>query len=113
MNAKRAEDVVTLQRLLEEARDAERRPALSVRVVQVTLPHRGESCKVKHCICVSYDMILVTNSVFIHCVLHVSVHDFPNRQMLCFVLDLQVSRIIDGDMDDSCDHELYAILPII
>ncbi|KAF7088257.1 hypothetical protein CFC21_091383 [Triticum aestivum] len=51
VNAERAEDVVTHQRLLEEARDPARRPALSVRVVQV-------------------------------------------------------SRIIDGDMDDSCDHEM-------
>ncbi|XP_062217978.1 serine/threonine-protein kinase STY46-like isoform X2 [Phragmites australis] len=36
VNAERAEDVVTHQRLLEEARDPERRPALSVRVVQVS-----------------------------------------------------------------------------
>ncbi|KAL6848356.1 hypothetical protein ACP4OV_021650 [Aristida adscensionis] len=36
VNAARAEDVVTHQRLLEEARDPERRPALSVRVVQVS-----------------------------------------------------------------------------
>ncbi|KAJ1277576.1 hypothetical protein BS78_04G014800 [Paspalum vaginatum] len=48
VNAERADDVVTHQRLLEDARDPERRPALSVRVVQV-------------------------------------------------------SRIIDGDMDNSCD----------
>ncbi|XP_066369312.1 uncharacterized protein [Miscanthus floridulus] len=34
VNAERADDVVTHQRLLEEARDSERRPALSVRVVQ-------------------------------------------------------------------------------
>lgn len=38
MNAERADDVVTHQRLLQEARDPERRPALSVRVVQVTDP---------------------------------------------------------------------------
>ncbi|CAD6252126.1 unnamed protein product [Miscanthus lutarioriparius] len=36
VNAERADDVVTHQRLLEEARDPERRPALSVRVVQVS-----------------------------------------------------------------------------
>jgi hypothetical protein len=36
VNAERAEDVVTHQRLLEEARDPQRRPALAVRVVQVT-----------------------------------------------------------------------------
>ncbi|VAI42635.1 unnamed protein product [Triticum turgidum subsp. durum] len=54
VNAERAEDVVTHQRLLEEARDPARRPALSVRVVQV-------------------------------------------------------SRIIDGDMDDSCDHEMEMV----
>lgn len=35
VNAERAEDVVTHQRLLQEARDPHRRPALSVRVVQV------------------------------------------------------------------------------
>jgi hypothetical protein len=35
VNAERAEDVVTHQRLLEEARDPQRRPALAVRVVQV------------------------------------------------------------------------------
>ena len=35
------------------------------------------------------------------------------RKVVCFMFDLQVSRIIDGDMDDSCDHEVYAILPII
>jgi hypothetical protein len=29
--------------------------------------------------------------------------------MLCFVLDLQVSRIIDGDMDDSSDHEMEMV----
>ncbi|CAD6218096.1 unnamed protein product [Miscanthus lutarioriparius] len=34
VNAERVDDVVTHQRLLEEARDPERRPALSVRVVQ-------------------------------------------------------------------------------
>ena len=38
VNAERADDVVTHQRLLEEARDPERRPALSVRVVQVRNP---------------------------------------------------------------------------
>uniref|UniRef100_A0ACD5TBT3 Uncharacterized protein n=1 Tax=Avena sativa TaxID=4498 RepID=A0ACD5TBT3_AVESA len=36
VNAERAEDVVTHQRLLEEARDPQRRPALAVRVVQVS-----------------------------------------------------------------------------
>uniref|UniRef100_J3L919 non-specific serine/threonine protein kinase n=1 Tax=Oryza brachyantha TaxID=4533 RepID=J3L919_ORYBR len=36
VNAERAEDVVTHQRLLEEARDPDRLPALSVRVVQVS-----------------------------------------------------------------------------
>ena len=36
VNAERAEDVVTHQRLLEEARDPQRRPALAVRVIQVT-----------------------------------------------------------------------------
>ncbi|AQK67922.1 serine/threonine-protein kinase STY46 isoform 1 [Zea mays] len=36
VNAERADDVVTHQRLLQEARDPERRPALSVRVVQVS-----------------------------------------------------------------------------
>ncbi|KAI5010689.1 hypothetical protein ZWY2020_012826 [Hordeum vulgare] len=36
VNAERAEDVVTHQRLLEEARDPQRRPALSVRVVEVS-----------------------------------------------------------------------------
>ncbi|KAG8057928.1 hypothetical protein GUJ93_ZPchr0002g23281 [Zizania palustris] len=36
VNAERAEDVVTHQRLLEEARGPDRRPALSVRVVQVS-----------------------------------------------------------------------------
>ncbi|XP_062224286.1 serine/threonine-protein kinase STY46-like [Phragmites australis] len=36
VNAERAEDVLTHQRLLEEARNPERRPALSVRVVQVS-----------------------------------------------------------------------------
>ncbi|KQJ92958.1 serine/threonine-protein kinase STY46 [Brachypodium distachyon] len=36
VNAERAEDVVTHQRLLQEARDPHRRPALSVRVVQVS-----------------------------------------------------------------------------
>ncbi|CAL5024395.1 unnamed protein product [Urochloa decumbens] len=36
VNAERADDVVTHQRLLEEARDPERRPALSVRVVQIS-----------------------------------------------------------------------------
>ncbi|GJN18827.1 hypothetical protein PR202_gb06030 [Eleusine coracana subsp. coracana] len=36
VNAERAQDVLTHQRLLEEARDPERRPALSVRVVQVS-----------------------------------------------------------------------------
>ncbi|KAM0826269.1 hypothetical protein ACQ4PT_068994 [Festuca glaucescens] len=36
VNAERAEDVVTHQRLLEEARDQQRRPALAVRVVQVS-----------------------------------------------------------------------------
>ncbi|KAI4998154.1 hypothetical protein ZWY2020_053496 [Hordeum vulgare] len=35
VNAERAEDVVTHQSLLEEARDPQRRPALSVCVVQV------------------------------------------------------------------------------
>lgn len=38
VNAERADDVVTHQRLLQEARDPERRPALSVRVVQVRNP---------------------------------------------------------------------------
>jgi len=38
VNVERADDVVTHQRLLEEARDPERRPALSVRVVQVRNP---------------------------------------------------------------------------
>nr|CAB3504780.1 unnamed protein product [Digitaria exilis] len=36
VNAERADDVLTHQRLLEEARDPERRPAMSVRVVQVS-----------------------------------------------------------------------------
>ncbi|KAI4990785.1 hypothetical protein ZWY2020_039156 [Hordeum vulgare] len=35
VNAERAEDVVTHQRLLEEARNPQDRPALSVRVVQI------------------------------------------------------------------------------
>lgn len=39
VHADRAEDVVTHHRLLEEARDPDRRPALSVRVVQVREIH--------------------------------------------------------------------------
>ncbi|XP_066355300.1 serine/threonine-protein kinase STY46-like isoform X1 [Miscanthus floridulus] len=44
VNAERADDVVTHQRLLEEARDSERRPALSVRVVQVRNPEFTHLC---------------------------------------------------------------------
>ncbi|KAE8771887.1 Stomatin-like protein 2 [Hordeum vulgare] len=39
VNAERAEDVVTNERLLEEARDPQRRSALSVRVVQIVDPY--------------------------------------------------------------------------
>jgi hypothetical protein len=37
VNAETTDDVVMHQRLLEEARNTERRPALSVRVVQVEI----------------------------------------------------------------------------